>query len=193
MASLHQRNIKPMQCARRCGARTRAGTHCAAPSIAGAARCRMHGGKGSGAPSGNRNAVKTGLHTARMRAEAKQVRQIVRRATALIELVEGMRSAGLAAATESNQAPMPARRARSTSCPAPQLKVELAVSSTLISGPRKFPTAVAARVDGSGLPVGRGPLFPPSEGGRSWCQYRISRAVLTGGRSPAGSLIRVSG
>jgi hypothetical protein len=140
MASLHQRNIGPMQCARRCGARTRAGTPCAAPSIAGAVRCRMHGGKGSGAPSGNRNAVKTGLHTARMRAEAKQVRQIVRRATALIELVEGMRSAGLAAATESNLAPKAARRARSTSCPAPQLKVELTVSYPLISWPRKPPT-----------------------------------------------------
>ncbi len=44
----------------RCGARTRGGTACRSPAVRGAARCRMHGGRGSGAPRGNRNAWKHG-------------------------------------------------------------------------------------------------------------------------------------
>jgi len=48
----------------RCLARTRSGTACRSPAINGKARCRMHGGKGSGAPSGNRNAWKHGARSA---------------------------------------------------------------------------------------------------------------------------------
>lgn len=62
MAGSHTRNVIPMQVARRCGARTRSGKPCAAPAVAGAARCRMHGGKGSGAPKGNQNARTHGLY-----------------------------------------------------------------------------------------------------------------------------------
>ncbi|WP_420897427.1 HGGxSTG domain-containing protein [Altericroceibacterium xinjiangense] len=51
-----------MHSALRCGARTRFGEPCRSPSIAGAAWCRMHGGKGSGAPLNNRNALKHGAH-----------------------------------------------------------------------------------------------------------------------------------
>ena len=59
----------------RCGAKTRKGTPCQAPAVAGKARCRMHGGAaGSGAPDGNQNALKHGLHT----AEAKEMRRLVR-------------------------------------------------------------------------------------------------------------------
>jgi hypothetical protein len=40
----------------RCLARTRRGTPCQSPAVAGKARCRMHGGAaGSGAPKGKRN------------------------------------------------------------------------------------------------------------------------------------------
>src|SRR6202022_947866 len=40
----------------RCLARTRRGTPCQSPAVAGKARCRMHGGAaGSGAPKGTRN------------------------------------------------------------------------------------------------------------------------------------------
>jgi hypothetical protein len=40
----------------RCLARTRSGTPCQSPAVAGKARCRMHGGAaGSGAPKGKRN------------------------------------------------------------------------------------------------------------------------------------------
>jgi hypothetical protein len=47
----------------RCGARTRAGAACRSPAITGKARCRMHGGKGSGAPKNNKNALKHGTYT----------------------------------------------------------------------------------------------------------------------------------
>ena len=64
MTSRHVRNTGPMTSSPRCGARTRRGTPCQAPAVAGKRRCRMHGGaKGSGAPVGNKNALKLGLHT----------------------------------------------------------------------------------------------------------------------------------
>lgn len=47
----------------RCGARTRAGMFCQSPAISGKSRCRMHGGKGSGAPKGNRNARRHGAYS----------------------------------------------------------------------------------------------------------------------------------
>ena len=75
MARPNNPNTGPMKASPRCGARTRRGTPCQAPAVSGKARCRMHGGaKGSGAPLGNQNALKTGLHT----AEAKEMRRIVR-------------------------------------------------------------------------------------------------------------------
>lgn len=68
-----------MHRSRRCGARTRKGTPCQAPAVQGKVRCRMHGGaNGSGAPKGNRNALKTGLYT----AEAIALRNMVRSLTA---------------------------------------------------------------------------------------------------------------
>lgn len=40
----------PMHLAPRCGARTRNGRPCQAPSIKGKKRCRMHGGRSPGRP-----------------------------------------------------------------------------------------------------------------------------------------------
>ena len=75
MASHHSRNTAPMINSPRCGAKTRKGTQCQAPAVAGKLRCRMHGGAaGSGAPKGNSNALKHGLHT----ADAKEMRRLVR-------------------------------------------------------------------------------------------------------------------
>ena len=82
--SNHPRNVGPMLAARRCGARTRSGGACAAPSVTGAARCRMHGGKGSGAPRDNRNAFKHGCFTGYQRAQDAEVRQHVRDVEALL-------------------------------------------------------------------------------------------------------------
>jgi hypothetical protein len=47
----------------------------------------MHGGKGSGAPKGNHNALKRGLHTGAMRARRARVRELLSKADALIRLI----------------------------------------------------------------------------------------------------------
>lgn len=49
----------------RCGAQCRDGNHCEKYPVDGAERCRMHGGivgDGNGAPEGNQNATRHGLH-----------------------------------------------------------------------------------------------------------------------------------
>jgi hypothetical protein len=52
----------------RCGAHARTtGQPCRPPAVTGSRRCRMHGGKGSGAPSGERNGnYRTGQYTKEM-------------------------------------------------------------------------------------------------------------------------------
>jgi len=50
-----------------CGAKSRTGKPCKLPPVTGKRRCRMHGGAaGSGAPKGNKNALKSGLYTRAM-------------------------------------------------------------------------------------------------------------------------------
>jgi hypothetical protein len=57
-----------------------------APAIQGKKRCRMHGGApGSGAPKGNRNALKNGLHTAEAIAERKAVRRLIKESRDLLK------------------------------------------------------------------------------------------------------------
>lgn len=77
--STHQRNIGPMNEAPRCGARTRAGTPCQSPAISGKQRCRMHGGRGSGAPKGNNNALRHGACTREVLDAEARVRDLCRR------------------------------------------------------------------------------------------------------------------
>jgi hypothetical protein len=48
----------------------------------------MHGGKGSGAPKGNRNALKSGLYTAPMLCMAALARAAIREERELISAVE---------------------------------------------------------------------------------------------------------
>ncbi|WP_287434366.1 HGGxSTG domain-containing protein [Maritimibacter sp.] len=63
----------------RCGAKTRSGKPCRAPAVAGKARCRMHGGAvGSGAPKGNKNALKHGYYSAEAKAMRKHIRDLIR-------------------------------------------------------------------------------------------------------------------
>ena len=70
-----------MLSSRRCGARTRSGKPCASPAVSGKKRCRMHGGAyGSGAPAGNKNALKHGLYTREAIAQRRQLRQLIRQA-----------------------------------------------------------------------------------------------------------------
>lgn len=63
----------------RCNAKTRAGRPCRNAPVQGKRRCRMHGGApGSGAPPGNKNALKTGFHTSASIALRQQIRQIMK-------------------------------------------------------------------------------------------------------------------
>ena len=85
MAGNHPRNMAGLEAAPRCGAITRRGTSCLAPAVAGARRCRMHGGKGSGAPKGNRNAQKHGAFNAKVRAIRAARRGLEEKMRRLIE------------------------------------------------------------------------------------------------------------
>ena len=68
-----------MQSSIRCGAKTRRGKPCQSPAVNGKRRCRMHGGaEGSGAPKGNRNALKHGLYTKEAIEERKKLRKFIR-------------------------------------------------------------------------------------------------------------------
>ena len=80
-----------------CGARRRDGSSCGSPPAPGKRRCRLHGGApGSGAPKGNRNALKTGAHTAATRARLKAMRDYVRATRSFMNAVDaGVRSAAL--------------------------------------------------------------------------------------------------
>lgn len=53
----------PMHLSPRCGAKTRKGSPCQSGAMRNG-RCRMHGGKSTGAPKGNSNALKHGCYTA---------------------------------------------------------------------------------------------------------------------------------
>ena len=62
----------------RCLARTRSGAECRSPAVKGKQRCRMHGGKGSGAPIGNRNARKHGGYSAKTKEAVRFIKSIAR-------------------------------------------------------------------------------------------------------------------
>lgn len=69
----------------RCGAKTRSGRPCQSPAVAGKKRCRMHGGaEGSGAPKGNKNALKHGHYTKEAIEERRALGRIIRDANKLI-------------------------------------------------------------------------------------------------------------
>jgi hypothetical protein len=75
----HPRNIGPMFSSPRCGAKTRSGKRCMSPTVSGKKRCRMHGGApGSGAPLGNRNALKHGQYTRKAIEERRMVQNFLR-------------------------------------------------------------------------------------------------------------------
>ena len=69
----------PMDRTRRCGARTRDGNPCRSPAVRGKRRCRMHGGAaGSGAPIGNKNALRHGHYMAEAIAERRALAALIR-------------------------------------------------------------------------------------------------------------------
>jgi uncharacterized protein YjcR len=57
--------------------------------LSGRKRCRMHGGApGSGAPRGNKNALKHGLYTREAIEERQQLRALMRQSRMLIQDIE---------------------------------------------------------------------------------------------------------
>ena len=65
----------------RCGAKTKQGTPCKAPATkcSGYKRCRKHGGaKGSGAPKGNKNALKHGQYSREMIERRREWQKMAR-------------------------------------------------------------------------------------------------------------------
>jgi uncharacterized protein YjcR len=76
---IHKRNTNPMMNSARCGAKTRKGRPCKSPAVHDKKRCRMHGGaEGSGAPIGNKNALKNGFYTKEAIEERKQLNEMMR-------------------------------------------------------------------------------------------------------------------
>ena len=67
----------------RCGAKNRAGKPCQQKAgwgtdHVGTGRCKLHGGASTGAPKGNKNALKHGRYTKEAREERKNMRKFVR-------------------------------------------------------------------------------------------------------------------
>lgn len=62
----------------RCGAKTKMGSACLSPAIRFKKRCRMHGGKGSGASKGSQNALKHGYFTVEAKIQRMETRAIIK-------------------------------------------------------------------------------------------------------------------
>ena len=84
----------------RCGAKTRAGTPCKNPAVTGKARCRMHGGKSTGAKTPEGRARLSALHlkhgrsTTEAKAEAQRRAQVGREIRAELRDIEREAIAG---------------------------------------------------------------------------------------------------
>ena len=76
----------PMHQAPRCRATSkRSGKQCRAPAVTGRLVCRMHGGAvGSGAPDGNKNALRHGRYTAEAIASRRHLSDLIRQSRAVI-------------------------------------------------------------------------------------------------------------
>jgi hypothetical protein len=73
------KRLDNIRAARRCGAKTRAGGLCQCPAIRGRNRCRLHGGRSTGAPKGQSNGnFTTGEFTAEAIEERQWLRSVVR-------------------------------------------------------------------------------------------------------------------
>jgi uncharacterized protein YjcR len=71
-----QRRLAMLE-SRECGAKTRKGARCQSPAMPNG-RCRMHGGKSTGAPKGNKNAWKHGRYSEVAKAERSFVKQLLK-------------------------------------------------------------------------------------------------------------------
>jgi uncharacterized protein YjcR len=71
-----------MQLAKRCGARTRSGEPCRSPAMTNG-RCRMHGGPSTGAPKGNKNALRHGHYSAEAITRRRGLAALIRTSKSL--------------------------------------------------------------------------------------------------------------
>ena len=59
------------------------------PAVKGKRRCRMHGGApGSGAPKGNKNALKHGRYTEKAIAQRRRIRKLIKLSRDLLDKVD---------------------------------------------------------------------------------------------------------
>jgi hypothetical protein len=126
---------------RRCGAKTRSGKTCMWPAVSRKSRCRMHGGAaGSGAPRGNKNALKHGRFTREAIAERRLVRSLLQESRALIRTSGRRRPAISRAQSQSflrcllrNLTPGPPPFSSMNSTPAASKVLRIAVSLAAVS------------------------------------------------------------
>lgn len=79
--------LKKANQASRCGAKSRKGTPCRSPAMKNG-RCRMHGGKSTGAPLGVRHGrYRQGLYTKEAQQENMQIRAVLEDSKALLRRV----------------------------------------------------------------------------------------------------------
>lgn len=78
-----QRALEKAQASPRCGSKTRKGSPCQSPAMANG-RCRMHGGKSTGAPQGNQNAFKHGCYTAEALERKAMLNMLLKEAKELL-------------------------------------------------------------------------------------------------------------
>jgi hypothetical protein len=82
--NLMHREELPINRTLRCGAQTRSGKPCRSPAVRGKRRCRMHGGAaGSGAPMGNKSALKHGHYSAEAIVRRSGLAELIRQSRAL--------------------------------------------------------------------------------------------------------------
>jgi hypothetical protein len=70
--------LENLRRAPRCGAKSRAGTPCRCPAIRERARCRLHGGRSTGAPRGLKNGnYRDGTYTLEAQQERVWLRDLL--------------------------------------------------------------------------------------------------------------------
>lgn len=75
MNQIRLNRLDQLSGAPRCGAKTRRGTACRCPAMRDRKRCRLHGGKSTGAPHGAANGNYTDGHWTR---EVQEERNLIR-------------------------------------------------------------------------------------------------------------------
>src|SRR5262249_38572017 len=75
----------PLHQAPRSKARTRSASSCRSPAMHNG-RCRLHGGKSTGPPKGNKNAFKHGRYTAQAITRRRDVRALLKSIKKLVEV-----------------------------------------------------------------------------------------------------------